>query len=252
MNSTNEEIMQNLAQEVQEGLYRQWRGYRNLHYNANTKGAAYEKAFANFLDDYFGNTFDVRTRTAVLDDELKTLELFSKGESELDIVVSFKQTIPQLVLDAGGMSWVAYNGVAFICEVKSRLTTSALRNDLDKISKLREVERAEDDITFIREHKYYKREQMLLLVYDQNESTTESILGILYDNLEQWDMVLSVEDNILLINPHLPYTETFESKEGEITIASPGLLWLLVLIPASIPVNPWVITANPFIKLGNM
>lgn len=96
-----------------------WELYRDPLFNPTTKGISYEEAFAELLNDYFGSTFDIFTRSAIIDEELECFEKLGTGENNFDVIALFDRRLPSLVFSAGEMRWMAYNAVAFLCEVKS-------------------------------------------------------------------------------------------------------------------------------------
>lgn len=257
MTTEPEQIISNLLDGLRQKLRSRWQEYRRQSYNQNTKGAAYEEALAKLLTDYVGGAYDIRTRTAVIDDELKCLDLFTPAQNEIDVVAVFPQSRPQIVFESEGMTWVPYHGVAFVCEVKSSLTTTALRDDLEKTAKLQQIERDEGFGVTISGSANVDH-QLKCLVYDKASSVSdETLIEILEDNLNAWDLVLLVEDDEIIANPNLPFSETLnhplyaygESESEGIVYAPNGLLWFLAFISVSIPHPPTITTVNPLLQM---
>ncbi|WP_126662015.1 DUF6602 domain-containing protein [Haloterrigena salifodinae] len=253
----SEEIISDLLTGLRQKLRTQWREYRSQSYNQNTKGEAYEQALANLLTDYVGGAYDIRTRTAVIDDNLDCFELFTPAQNEIDVVATFPQATPQIVFQSQGMTWVPYHGVAFICEVKSRLTTTALRNDLEKTGKLQQIER-EGSFGVTIGGNMTVNHQLKCLVYDDSSNVNEeTMVEILEENLEAWDLVLLVEEDMIIAHPKLPFTETLEnplfmytkSENKGSVLARNGLFWLLTYISVSIPHPPSLVTVNPLLQM---
>lgn len=251
-----------LLEGLREKLRSEWQQHRRQSFNNNTKGAAYETALQSFLQEYFDGVYDIHTRTAVVDSELACLDVMNAGESELDIVAAFRQAVPGLIFNSGQMKWVPYESVAFICEVKSKLTKPALEDDLSKLEKVSELPISSNrfdqfagrssmtvndtDDTIIRDLSV--EYPLRCLVYDEQEISPGTFLNTIQDNREHWDIILLVEENLILLNPGLPFVEgwfsriTVENEDGETSEIPPhvltlpdGLVWFILTIATSIP-----------------
>lgn len=207
MTERSEQIY-NLITGFSNQLSQEWEQYTTQAYNSNTKGAAYEKALARLLEDYFGGVYDIHTRTAIIDEELECFHVFDNPQqNEIDVVAVSKNSKPRLVFRVDQMQWVPYNSVPFICEVKSNLTTDGLRSDLEKTQKLRkltpEERRTRTPLTFNRE--LAVEHQVLTLVYNDSERVSDSTLTqILSENLDSWDLVLLAQEDAIIVNPKMP------------------------------------------------
>lgn len=250
-------VISNLLDGLRQRLRSRWEAYRKQSYNQNTKGAAYEEALAKFLTEYVGGAYDIRTRTAVVDNDLRCFDLFTPAQNEIDVVAIFPQAKPQIVFESEGMTWVPYYGVAFICEVKSSLTTTALRDDLDKTEKLQQIER-ENGFGVTIGGKSNVNHQLKCLVYDKSSSVShDTLTEILEENLDAWDLVLLVENDEVIANPNLPFSDTLkhplyahgESEDEGLVYAPNGLLWFLAFISVSIPHPPSLTTINPLLQM---
>jgi len=250
-------------------LVRDWEEHRRQAFNPNTKGAAYETALKNFLNGYFGDIYNIQTRTAVIDEYLNCFDIFNSGDAELDVVATFKQAVPQIIFESGDMKWVPYDGVSFVCEVKSELTSTSLEDDLEKLAKLDSLR--EDDRNrrfprfagrtelYVEPEKGEKGEsidasvtdQLKCLVYDQasiSESTLREKLNV---DTNIWDLLLIVDENILFTSPELPFSKLWNSPnrvsyswipEDHMEYVLPnipslpdGLVWFILTISMSIP-----------------
>lgn len=261
----------------EERLRTQWKFYRQQAYNANTKGAAYESAFAELLKDYFGGIYDIRTRAAVIDHDLRCFEVFDNPQqNEIDVVAVSKQAKPRFVFQANQMQWVPYNGVSFACEVKSKLSTSDLRGDLNKLHKLRQLtgEEGRQLIPMGFNSDLSVNHQLLCLIYDDSSAVNvDTAAGILREHIEDWDLVLLVNEDKLIINPSLPIGQTpldeddvpedlepaeaalmkwdianQHSSEG-LLILEDGFLRFIINLSLSIPFSPAVETATPLLMM---
>ena len=247
---------------MREKLRSQWQQHRKQSFNNNTKGAAYEKTLKRFLLEYFREIYQIETRTAVIDGNMECFELFGSGESELDVVATFQQAVPGIVFQSGDMKWVPYDGVAFICEVKSNLTKPSLKADIRKLEKVSKL-----DITTDRFGRNTARTRLTdwdgdrtisrdvtvdhplrCLVYDENSISTEFLLNFANENREKWDIILIVEDDLILVSPELPFVEGWYNRPiqsdldveisklmPDILVLPDGFIWLILLISISIP-----------------
>ena len=145
---------------------------------------------------------------------------FQSGEDEIDIVGTFKQSKPEVVFETdvgtGTMSWVPYDGVAFVCEIKSNLTSSSLTEDLKKLSKIRRLETAPNRFKNKQEGDFDVEEPLRCLIYDTEEIKDGTLHEKLHEFIEEWHILLIVESNTILINTSLvPYTSIFQPSSED-------------------------------------
>lgn len=255
-----ESIIEGCNQQLRD----QWRQHRKQSFNANTKGATYETTLKKFLDNYYSDIYNIYTRTAVVDRDLECFDTFDAGESELDVVACFKQAVPGIILESGDMRWVPYDGVAFVCEVKSKLTTSSLESDLEKLAKLNNLGRDHPSRRFdpkrtgqTKMHwdggrvKTTTNRQLKCLVYDESSISPESLMEKLQVDTKIWDLVLVVEDDIILASPNLPFVDGWYDRFEipvdieeldddaellpDVLVLPEGVLWFILLIGISVP-----------------
>lgn len=251
-----------IIQGFRTNLHSQWEQHRDHAFNANTKGAAYESALKEFLDEYFAPIYNIRTRTAVIDRELQCFDLLNPGESELDVVSVFKQAVPGIIMEAGEMGWVPYDSVAFVCEVKSKLTAPALEKDLEKFAKLSELGRQNrftsgqtgqtqmylvDDENRESSMKTTVNHQLKCLVYDEKSIDPETLLNTAMVAPEIWDLILIVEDDLLIVSPNLPFVDAWQNRVSwdmddspehvfpDFVVLPEGIVWFIILLVISIP-----------------
>jgi hypothetical protein len=256
---------------MREKLQTQWVQYRKQSFNNNTKGAAYEKALKEFLLEYFEGIYQIETRTAVVDGDMKCFDIFEAGESELDVVATFKQAVPGVVFQSSDMMWVPYDGVAFICEVKSQLTKPALESDMEKLEKVSELDivvsrfdrnTARSKLTSWESGETIRRDisvdhPLRCLVYDEESISPNFLMDYATKNTELWDIILIVDEDMILLSPELPFVEgwyeriDFGGSSFDISDAMPdvlvlpdGLVWFILLISLSVP-RPLPFTTAP-------
>jgi len=269
MDSDPNAIIEGFSQKLQS----EWEQHRRQSFNTNTKGKAYERALKGFLEEYFDGVYKIQTRTAVIDSKLNCFDVLSAGENEIDVVASFRQAIPNLILKSGDMIWVPWDAVSFICEVKSSITKGSLESDLEKLAALTELgstyrggrfpqmtgrtslttgnnpnkRTVQSDVTV--DH------QLKCLVYDENKISGESLLEVATEFTEIWDLILIVDDNTILVSPELPFVDGWYSRfqdielengdqinlaeaHPDVLVLPDGLVWFILLISMSIPRPP--------------
>lgn len=269
--------LDSLIDGFQEQLRLEWQLYRKQSYNANTKGQVYEEAFARLLREYFGSLYDIQTRCAVVDDKLKFGRVFDDQENEMDVIATYQQSRPRLVFRAGGMKWVPLSGVAFVCEIASNLKTGKLRDDLGKMGKIRELTVDDSDRfegMLFGDTELMVDHQPLCLVYDTAAPiNTDTMTEILQQNRDNWDILLLVDDDQLILNPDIPMGKKAHSIRGMgndipheihnavewihdqrnfsngLRILDHGLLQFIVLISIVIPQAPVVDAATPLVNM---
>ncbi|WP_336363181.1 DUF6602 domain-containing protein [Halalkalicoccus salilacus] len=203
-----------LFEKIQEQLRHDWKQWRDIY--ANSKGLTYEQSLANFLESYFGGVYDINTRVATIDSELRCFEVFNfvQGNDEIDLVASFKEAKPKIMFEtgsgAGELKWVPYVAVAFICEVKSQLTKQAIESDFDKLKSISQLNPTiKNRFKASMGGKYTIWDPLQCLVYDRESIADETLDNILMKNQEHWHMVLIVENDTLILNRSLPFSEIF-------------------------------------------
>ena len=197
-----------LISNFQTQLEHDWSRFRDLEGDDSARGASYEKAFRDLLNEYLGGRFDFYTNCSVMDENLDCFEEFGDGpNNEVDIVSLFSHSTPRLVLREENMTWVPLEGISFLCEVKSRVDKQRLGSDIDKLSILRELEKDPDErFGPTVSGDCSVNHQIHCLVYDESSISDKSLMSKLEGNTA-WDLVLLVKDDILIVNQSLPIQE---------------------------------------------
>lgn len=257
---------------MREKLHSQWVQHRKQSFNNNTKGASYENALKNFLLEYFGGVYKIETRTAVIDAEMKCFDLFTSGESELDVVATFQQAVPGIIFQSGSMKWVPFDSVAFICEVKSEITKPSFEDDIEKLEKVNDLNiavnrfgqnTARTQLLDMNSGDIVKRDlsvehPLKCLVYDKKSISAEFLMEYATKNIEKWDLILIVEEDLILVSPELPFVDGWYSRTSvtgdqdikiselmpDVLVLPDGLIWFILLISMSIP-RPIPFTTTP-------
>ncbi|MGB9952173.1 DUF6602 domain-containing protein [Haloarcula marismortui] len=252
------ERMLDLLGDFSEELQHNWERISKRKHNPSRKGDAFENTLKGFLESYFTSAFDIRIGCSVVDSELRCFNEFDYRQNEFDVVSSFRTAVPNIVFSEDNMYWVPYDGVAFICEVKSKLTKDKLEGDLSKLDILRKIrgnpsDRFPDNISGTN---MMVPHQLHCLIYDKNEINQQTQKELLYEYPNSWDLLLIVNEDKLLMNSTLPYAHKLfnnEGQEGEFQWChiDNGLLWLIVTLSVSIPQPPVVYTINPLVKMAS-
>ncbi|KPN29966.1 hypothetical protein SY89_00686 [Halolamina pelagica] len=270
-----------LLESFQNQLEHDWSRFRNIAGNDTARGSSYENALSNLLDQYLGGKFDIHTACSVMDRNVSCFDKFGNGASnEIDVVALFSHSTPRIVLREHEITWVPLSGVAFLCEVKSRVDKGRLESDLDKLSVLRELEKDPDDrfgVTVSGD--YSVNHQLHCLVYDES-SISDDELNSQLANSTDWDLVLLVKEGTLMINNTLSISEYLvplaiasqipdpsnderisnsdepqdihipgNSEDGIISINN-GLTWFILAISGSIPWPVGLTTADHLSQLA--
>ncbi|MPZ07089.1 MAG: hypothetical protein GEU26_11860 [Nitrososphaeraceae archaeon] len=92
--NTKKEYAKIFLESINKELRSKFEELRSLKLKANTKGGEYEKHVANLLHDYLGSRFEFH----VIDAEMEYLNIFSTGENEIDIIGTFSNALPRIIL----------------------------------------------------------------------------------------------------------------------------------------------------------
>nr|WP_148258252.1 DUF6602 domain-containing protein [Halalkalicoccus jeotgali] len=198
---------------------------------------------------------------ATIDPELKSFEVFDfrRGDDELDIVGTFTQSQPRVIFETGARSklqWVPYEGVAFVCEVKSKLTKPALKGDLEKLRKVRKLDSTINDrfgTTITGE--FTIDDPLKCIVYDDCSISEQALKRSLQGNVTNWHLIWVVESDLLIVNESLPIFHqlmewsSFPHLAPNATTVDNGIFWFLIILSTSIPTPLSISTIDSIMPL---
>lgn len=271
-----------LFEALQQQLRNEWEELRDIRHNS--KGNEYEKKLVKILEQYFGSLYDIRQRAALVDPDGICFDEFdfTSGEEEIDVVGSFRQANPRIVFETGEepdtLPWVPYEGVAFVCEVKSQLDKQALDKDLFKLNKVRKLNQSIENRFGPKIGAEYTIDMPLrILVYDVASISDSTLNRALKKQIDEWHIVLIVEEDTIILNRELPISDkAAPSKEkfgppgldglpdeqlqyieqttgfevdSELITLDNGLIWFIISLSTSIPDPLSVSTANSLLSL---
>ncbi|MBZ5529575.1 MAG: hypothetical protein LAN71_16970 [Acidobacteriia bacterium] len=244
---TKESEALKLLESVESELINKFKQLRELHYNPNTKGYSYEKALKDFLELYLGGIYDFHVRVPIIDCKLESYSVFSSGENEFDVVGTYKTAVPKIVFKAQETSFVPYDAVSFLLEVKQTLNNEVLENDLRKLNKLNRLPLGNRFGVTIG-GKYNIQRPLKALFYYESEISDKTLLSTLDKYGNAWDLTIVLDDNTLLANPQLPLIQATHTSEIAISKRYP-LLQSMFIITTSLPYPPIVSAWSLFVNL---
>ena len=227
--------IENILEAMSASVEGRFNTIRKQHYNPNVKGGGYEKIVRSFLEAYLAGRFAFYERCSLLDTKLLIGEAFTAAENEWDVVGTFRNTIPSLVLEREGAPIVPYDAVALIVAVKQTLTQDHLEKDLNRFSRLLDVE-YESTKPMIGGAATVDHPLRILFYYEGDFSTNE--LVILQAFHRAWDIAVSYVGESFLANRDLAFTQHLSGGD-ERPILRPStshvLPWLLLFVGGCSP-----------------
>lgn len=208
---------------------------RNQHYNPNVKGGGYERIVRVFLESYLEGRNSFHERCSLLDTQLRIGEVFSDAENEWDVVGTYKNAIPSVVLEREGAPIIPYDAVAFIVAVKQTLTQKNLEKDLDRYRRLSSVEYEKlsasvgGDATI--DH------PLRVLFYYEGTVTQEQLMELVVHH-SSWDIAVSFKDESFIANSELFLTKHLTGGIDKPLFKPPSchvLPWLILYLTACTP-----------------
>jgi hypothetical protein len=193
---------------------------------------------------------DFHVRAALIDRDLKILELLKPSENEFDVVATFKNACPRLVLKTEGATYVPLDAVAHVVEVKQTLEMPGLKSDLDKLNVLDKVAAQFSFGSFFHGDWTVMRPLKILFYYEAAIDTGSMIA--LLSQRSGWDMLAVFRDDLLLGNRSLPAFQRMKgnpSAENIAAIHPNALIQMLLVAAASMPSPPTVSTLQVFLGL---
>ena len=73
-----------------------------------------------------GLRFNIHGKALVIDSDMHYLDLFETGGNEFDIILTFKTSTPNMIINYGTVNYIPYDPVAAVIEVKTILKADKL------------------------------------------------------------------------------------------------------------------------------
>lgn len=242
-----------LLDAADEGLRNRFKETKKLLFNSNSKGGNYENILAQYLESYLGNLVDFHTRSGILDAGLEALTLFSLGENEFDIVATYNTASPKIVIKHGNISYIPWDAVAFLIEVKQTLTTDNLRHDLKKLDKAKKLHlsnRFESKLGPITRVDF----PLKILFYYENKVAQETLEDILVSNDDFWDILVIFQEDRMYANSRLPFITRLQyilksDKQRFARFNEYSLIQFLIVLQSSLMSSHYVNAITVFYNL---
>ncbi len=229
--------------------------YKKLHYNPNTKGGGYEKVVLSMLTDYIGSAFNFHQRAQLIDAEMKYMDIFAKGSNEIDVIATFRNASPNLILKIQDTEFVPYDAVAFMIEVKERMDKSNLEVDLDKLRKIAMLPLTPDRCQPPLTGSYnIERPLRILFYYDISIDDREEE-RLLLEHYSDWDLIVVLQKDVIILNMSLPISDILPEQFKNVQIfhwEQNPLVSLLLIILASVPMPLSVSVLKTFLNLDRL
>jgi hypothetical protein len=147
----------------------------------------------------------------------KAIAVVISTHPQVDVVGTFKSSIPRIVLKAKKSVIIPYDAIAILSEVKSVLNIENLNEDLEKFKKLDQLSPSEDRFipnppllsSATRTDKPFR-----LLVYFKTPKALDGVMDLLTRYIDFWDAVFLVDKEEVLFNGNLPFIKMLEAKGG--------------------------------------
>jgi hypothetical protein len=234
--------------EMEQDLKNNFNTIKTKHYNQNTKGYDYENVLKDFLEAYLGGIYDFHSRVPLIDAELQALSVFRQGKNEFDVVGTFKTAMPRIIFKTRKTSFIPYDAVAFIAEVKQTLTKNTLEDDLKKLSKLSSLKIGDRWQVSVR-GQYCIERPLRILFYYEARIAGRTMRTLLEYRQDAWDLLLILKSDLLVGNPCLPAIGKRFGTDQLFFFKEFPLLHMMLITTSSLPCPPIVNAWGLFIKL---
>ena len=211
-----------------EGIY-------SRHYNPNVKGGDYETVVRVFLEPYLEGRYSFHQRCSLLDTQLRIGEVFSDAENEWDVVGTYKNAAPSMVLKGEAAPIIPYDAVAFIVAVKQTLTQEHLKKDLDRYHRLSSVEYGKPSAS-VGGDATVDHPLRVLFYYEGTETQEQLMELVLYHSA--WDVAVSFKGESFIANGELSFTKHLTGGSDKPLFIPPTshvLPWLILYLTACKP-----------------
>jgi hypothetical protein len=256
---TKEKALQ-LLNDIDNELRSSFEKIKSVAASTGRKGSEYEALVGDFLNEYLGGAFQAYQGVRLIDRGLRALTHLSTKENEFDVVAVYQGAVPRVVLELREIVVVPYDAVAFVVEVKQSLDASSIKDGLEKLSRLNELDITPKRFGVNVAGDYVFTERPLRWLFAFERKLSDSALS---ESLARFgsgtDLVTILRQNEMLVRTSLPViakrfvgaTKPFIlSKEHSALLSS--LLHVLVSLPAPIRVGCAAVFVELIKKSGSL
>jgi hypothetical protein len=198
----------NLISKIEQGIKDDFKRAQSALENPNTQGEVYEKIVLDVLKKYLSGSYDFYNRAKIIDSELNSTLIFGRAENEIDILATFKGVSPNILWEEANRAVIPFDTVAYLIEVKAKLDKTNLSNDLEKLRKITKLKITEDRFSGYNGGKYVISNRPLkILFYFNEEIDSATCEQILAQNEDDWDVVVILMSDKILLNTKLELTK---------------------------------------------
>ena len=229
----------------------------DIQMNATTKGTNVESVLVKTLSTYMGSRFNIHGKAQVIDSDMHYLDLFETGGNEFDIILTFKTSTPDMIVNYDTVNYIPYDSVAAVIEVKTILEANKLEDDLVKLQKLDELQVNPQRFKINIGSQYKADKAFKILFYLKKSIDNTRMKKLLERYIHAWDFIVIIQDKkvSLLINSLLPFIKTsiglaqslgkFDINQKYIELINSKFIIFLSILSASIP-EPLYVDLSPF------
>jgi len=231
--------------------------FKELSYNANTKGYDYESIIYEIFKEYLDSRFDFYLRPHIIDKNMNYVEVLKTGENEVDVAAIFKATVPKLIVKTNKTSFIFLDSIAFLVECKAVLNSQSIVDDLDKLEKLASLPIDPNRFSNVTGSEFMVTERPLRILVYERKSIKEQVLNTTLNGSKYWDLIFVVKDKVTIINKStIPFAKFLEENTRNTVSTSLVMYWhdvpftiLLSMILMTVPDPMSVNVIKQFVNL---
>jgi hypothetical protein len=122
---------------------------------------------------------------------MEYLRLLPQGKNELDVVGTFNNSYPKIVMKVGEQeNYIPYDGVAFMVEIKTTINKDTLTSDLEKFEIINHLPLSQDRLGgAIAGGDYTTEKPIRILLYFESQIDNNIMHSLLQEQYSAWDIV---------------------------------------------------------------
>ncbi len=169
---------------------------------------------------------------------LEYVNIFTNpSRNEWDVVATYNNAIPSIILPGHSLNDIPYDAVAFIAEVAQSLTRRQLTDDLTHYSQLNRMPICSRRFGMYQSGKYTILRPVKLLVYEDRTLSQNTISNILTQHTMNFDLLVVIKKDELYLSPNLPFANTITGTGPIKILQDNAILLAIISLLASIPIS---------------